>query len=85
MQISISLNDALGPLQNETDGAYDQHLYDCLWQAHFKLSLDQRQSATFNFTFPCKDWKTEEVFEVSLRVRVEAQKQVVLVGLLEDF
>jgi hypothetical protein len=85
VQISINLNDALQPLQNEIEGDYDQRLYDALWTAHFKLSLDQSQSATFNFTFPRKDWKTEEVSEVSLRVRVEAQKQVVLLGLMEDF
>lgn len=64
---------------------YDQRLYDALWRAHFKLSLDQSQSATFNFTFPRKDWKTKEISEVSLRVRVEAQKQVVLLSLLQDF
>lgn len=85
VQVSIRLEDALRPLQNEIDGDYDQRLYDCLWLAHFQLSLDQSQSATFNFTFPRKDWKTEEVSEISLRVRVEAQKQVVLLGLLEDF
>lgn len=85
VQISISLNDALQPLENEIEGDYDQRLYDALWAAHFKLSLDQSPSATFNFTFPRKDWKTEEVSEVSLRVRVEVQKQVVLLGLLEDF
>ena len=85
VQVSISLNDALQPLQNEIEGDYDQRLYDALWAAHFKLSLDQSQSATFNFTFPRKDRKTEEVSEVSLRLRVEAQKQVVLLGLLEDF
>lgn len=85
VQVSISLNDALQPLQNEIDGDYNQRLYDCLWRAHFQLSLDQSQFATFNFTFPRKDCKTEEVSEVSLRVRVEAQKQVVLLGLLRDF
>ena len=85
VQVSISLNDALQPLQNEIEGDYDQRLYDALWAAHFKLSLDQSQSATFNFTFPRKDRKTEEVSEVSLRLRVEAQKQVVLLGLLENF
>jgi hypothetical protein len=85
VQISISLNDALQPLQNEIEGDYDQRLYDALWAAHFKLSLDQSPSATFNFTFPRKDWKTEEVSEANLRLRVEAQKQVVLLGLLEDF
>ncbi len=85
VQVSISLNDALQPFQNEIDDAYDQRLYDCLWQAHFQLSLDQSQSATFNFAFPPKDWKTEKVSEVSLRVRVEADEQVVLLGLLKDF
>lgn len=85
VHMSISLIDALGPLQNETEGAYDQRLYDSLWLAHFQLSLDHSQSATFNFTFPRKGPKAEEVSEVSLRVRVEAQKQVVLLGLLEDF
>ena len=85
VQVSISLNDALQPLQNEIDGDYDQRLYDALWQGYFQLSLNQSQSATFNFTFPRKDWKREEVSEVSLRLRVEAQEQVVLLGLLENF
>lgn len=85
VQASISLNDALQPLQNEIDGDYDQRLYDALWQAYFQFSLDQSQSATFNFTFPRQGWKREEVSEVNLRVRVEAQEQVVLIGLLEDF
>ena len=85
VQISVTLNDALQPLQNETDGDYDQRLYDFLWRAHFQLSLDQSQSATFNFTFPRKDRRTEVVSEVSLRGRVEVKKQVVLLGLLEDF
>jgi hypothetical protein len=83
--VSIALNDALEPLQNEIDGDYDQRLYDALWRAHFKLSLDQSRSATFNITFPHKDRKTEEISEVSLRVRVKAEKQVVLLGLLQDF
>ena len=30
VHVSINLNDALQPLQNETDGDYDQRLYDCL-------------------------------------------------------
>jgi hypothetical protein len=85
VRVSVSLNDALQPLQNEIDGDYDQRLYDALWVAHLKLSLDQSQSATFNFTFPRRDRKTEEVSEANLRVRVETQKQVVLLGLLQDF
>jgi len=85
VQISVTLNDALQPLQNEMDADYDQRLYDFLWRAHFQLSHDQSQSATFNFTFPRKDRRTEVVSEVSLRGRVEVKKQVVLLGLLEDF
>jgi hypothetical protein len=85
LQISVTLNDALQPLQNETDGDYDQRLYDFLWLAHFQLSRDQSQSTTFNFTFLRKDRRTEVVSKVSLRGRVEAQEQAVLLGLLEDF
>jgi len=85
VQISVTLNDTLQPLQNETDGDYDQRLYDFLWRAHFQLSRDQSQSATFNFTLPRKDRRTEVATEVSLRGRVEVKKQVVLLGLLEDF
>jgi len=85
VKVGISLNNALQPVQNEIDGDYDQRLYDALWVAHFKLSLDQSQSATFNFTFPRKDRKTKEVSDVSLRVRVETQKEVVLLGLLQAF
>jgi hypothetical protein len=84
-RIGISLNDALQPLQNEIDGDYDQHLYDILWLARFRLSLENTLCATFNFTFPRKGWKSDEVAEISLRVRAVAQKQVVLVGLLQDF
>ena len=85
VQISSNLNDALQPRQNELGGDYDQRLYDALCVAHFQLSLDQSQSVTFNFIFQRKDWKTEDPPEVSLRVMVEAQKQIVLLGFLEDF
>ena len=85
VQVGISLHEALRPLQNEIVGDYDQRLYDALWMAHFKLSLDQSQFATFNFTFPRKDRKTGEDSEISLRVRAVTQKQVVQVGLLQDF
>ena len=85
VQVGISLHEALQPLQNEIDGDYDQRLYDALWMAHLNLSLDQSQSATFHFTFPRKDGKTEKVSEIRLRLIVEAQKQVVWLGLMEDF
>jgi hypothetical protein len=85
VELSLALSDALEPIQSEEDGDYDQRLYDALWLAHFQLSLDQSQSATFAFTFPRKHWKTEEITEASLRLRVEAHPQSVLVGLLPDF
>src|SRR5262249_16431079 len=85
VQISVTLHDALEPLQNEIDGDYDQRLYDALWRPHFQLSLNSLPSATFNFNFPHKDWKTEKISEISLRLRVEAQEQVVLLGLSKDF
>ena len=55
VQVGISLHEALRPLQNEIDGDYDQRLYDALWMAHIKLSLENSQFATFSFTFPRKD------------------------------
>jgi hypothetical protein len=85
VQISNNLNDALQSGPNEVDGDYDQRLYDALWVAYFKLFLDNKQSATFSFTFPRKIWKTEEVPDISLRVRVITRQQLVLVGLLQDF
>jgi hypothetical protein len=85
VEISLALSDALEPIQSEEDGDYDQRLYDALWLAHFQLSLDQSRSATFTFAFPRKHWKTEEITEASLRLRVETQPQSVLVGLLPDF
>jgi len=85
VQISITLNDAFEPLQNETDGNYDQCLYDCLSMAYFHLSLDHFPCATFNFTFPRKHGRAHEPTEVGLRLRVEVQKQTTFVGLLQDF
>lgn len=85
VEVSLALSDALEPIQSEEDGDYDQRLYDALWLAHFQLFLDQSRSATFAFTFPRKHWKTEEITEASLRLRVETQLQSVLVGLLPDF
>jgi hypothetical protein len=85
VEISLALCDALEPIQSEEDGDYDQRLYDALWLAHFQLSLDCRPSTVFTFAFPRKHWKTEEITEILLRLRVEAQAQSVLVGLLPDF
>jgi len=85
VQVSIALDDALQPLQNETESDYDQRLYDALWRAHFRLSLDPLPSPTFNFTYPRKDWKTKKISEISLRLRVKRQEQVVQIGLLQDY
>jgi hypothetical protein len=85
VEVSVALQDALEPIQSEQDGDYDQRLYDALWLAHFQLSLAQSRSVTFTFAFPRKHWKTEEITEASLRLRVETQLQSVLIGLLPDF
>ena len=83
--VSIGLSDALQPIANETDGDYDQRLYDALWHAHFQLSLDESKSVTFNFTFPRKHWKTEEIIEVGLHLNIEVSNEQAYLGLLEDF
>jgi len=85
VEMSIALNDALEPLQIEDDDAYDQRLYDALWLAHHYLSLGQRQSIPFTFDFLREDGHTGKVTEASLRLRVEMQKQIVLLGLSQDF
>jgi hypothetical protein len=85
VQISNNLIAKLRPGQNEVDADYDQRLYDALWITHFKLSLDQSQSALFNFTFSHKDGKAEKVAEICLRPKVESQKHVVWLGWRADF
>ena len=83
--VSIALSDALQPIANETDGDYDQRLYDALWLAHFQLSLDHCQSATFNFLFTRKHWRTEEIIDASLHLHIEVSNGQAYLGLLEDF
>ena len=85
VDVSIALNDALMPLQMEDDDGYDQRLYDALWLAHHYLSLDQCQSFTFTFDFLREDTLSGKFTEASLRLRVEVQEQVVLLGFLQDF
>ena|SRR5258706_12549659 len=85
VEVSIALSDALEPLQTEDVEDYDQRLYDALWMAHHYLSLDQRQSFTFTFDFLRKDRRSANTKEACLRLRVEVQKQVVLLGLSHDF
>ncbi len=49
--LSVALSDALEPITTESDGDYDQRLYDALWLAHFRLTLNQVDAVTFNFAF----------------------------------
>ena len=85
VEVSIALSDALEPLQTEDHDDYDQRLYDALWLAHHYFSLDQCLCISFTFDFLREDKHTGEFIEASLRLRVEAQKQVVLLGLMQDF
>ena len=85
VEVSIALSDALEPLQTEDHDDYDQRLYDALWLAHHYFSLDQCLCISFTFDFLREDKHTGKFTEASLRLRVEAQKQVVLLGLIQDF
>ena len=85
VEVSMRLSDALEPLHTQEVDEYDQHLYDALWLAHHHLSLDPRDSFTFTFDFLREDLIQGRFVEVSLRVRLEVQRQVVLLGLLDDF
>ena len=86
VEVSIALSDTLMPLQTEDDEDYDQRLYDALWLAHHYRSLDhQRESISFTFDFLREDKHSGKFTETSLRLRVETQKQVVLLGLMQDF
>ena len=85
VEISIALSDALAPHQAEDDDDYDQRLYDALWLAHHYLSLDQRTSFTFIFDFLRNDKLNGKFVEASLRMMVQAQKNLILIGLPQDF
>ena len=84
-EVSVALHDALTPLSTEEDGDYDQRLYDALWLARFELVLDHRDSANFTFVFPRKHWRTEEISNISLRLRCETHGGTLRLGLLADF
>lgn len=83
--VSVALSDTLEVDQIETEGCYDQRLYDSLWYAHFELSLNDGRPVHFTFTFPSKQLKTKTTCETSLRLRAERQFRGVFLGLLEDF
>ena len=85
VEISVALNDALAPLQMEDDEDYDQRLYDALWLTHHYLSLDQRTSFTFTFNFLRDDKYAGKFVDVNLRLMVEAQKNLTLIGLPQNF
>jgi hypothetical protein len=82
--ISSALHDALTPLRTESDGEYDQRLYDCLWLAHLRLWLDREPCVSFTFALPRRIGRTGEMREICLRVRAETQGQLVIISLLRD-
>ena len=81
VQVSPALKDALEYQQDD----YDQLLYDALWLAHFKLSLDDLTGASFNFSGDQKDCESQGASGVSLQLRIETHEEMVRLGLLEDF
>ncbi len=83
--LSVALSDALEPITTESDGDYDQRLYDALWLAHFRLRLDDVEAVTFNFTFQRTHWMSVERVDASLRLRAEGREEATFIGLLEDF
>jgi hypothetical protein len=83
--ISPALSDALKASRLEVEADYDQRLYDALWLAHFELSLNDERPINFTFTFPRRHWKTDEITETSLRLRVEMGSQGFHLGLKQDF
>ena len=85
VSISLALSDALEATQLEAASDYDQRLYDALWLAHFELSLNGERPANFTFTFSRVHWKTGELSETGLRLRVEKGSQGTRLGLKTDF
>jgi hypothetical protein len=83
--ISVTLHDELEPLQTETDGDYDQRLYDVIWLAHHYWRLDQRPAFSFTFDFLREDQTTGLATESSLRLHVEVNERTAQLGLLQDF
>ena len=83
--ISVALHDELEPLQNETDGDYDQRLYDVIWLAHHYWRLDQRPTYSFTFDFLREDLITRLTTQSNLRLHVEVNERTARLGLLQDF
>ncbi len=79
VEVSPAFHDAIAALPSEDQQDYDQRLYDALWLAHHHLSLDQAEACSFTFHFLRKE------NPCSLRLRVEAHRKVVSLGLSRDF
>ncbi len=78
--ISVVLADALAPTASETEGDYDQRLYDALWLAHLQFTLNGLQPSTFTFSF-----SRAQTNETYLCLHIESIHQTNFLGLLEDF
>jgi hypothetical protein len=82
VEVSQSLSDAL---QHGDDDDHDQQIYDTLWLAHHHLALSQRPSLSFTFDFLRDDRLCGRLVEHSLRLHVEENDHLILLGLLQDF
>ncbi len=78
--ISIAFADAVAPTANESEGDYDQRLFDALWLAHLQFTLNGLQPSTFNFSF-----SRAQTNETRLCLHIESIHQTIFLGLLEDF
>ena len=85
VHISVTLHDEYEHLQNETNGDYDQWLYDVIWLAHHYWRLDQCPSYSFTFDFLREDLTTGLTTESSLRLHVEIHEGTAQIGFLQDF
>lgn len=82
VEISQSLSDAL---DHGDEDDHDQQLYDALWLAHHHLVMDQRRSLSFTFDYLHDDKVKGRYMEHSLRLQVKETKELVLLGLIQDF
>lgn len=85
VHISVTLHDEFEPLQNETDGDYNQRLYDVIWLTHHYWRLDQRPSYSFTFGFLQERLTSGLTTKSSLRLHAEVNERTTRLGLLQDF
>jgi hypothetical protein len=76
VEISVALNEALEPHQDEQEEAYDQRLFDCLWLVHLQWTLSEGEAATLNF-FLGPENNTEER---RIRFRLELHQGIIRLG-----